>query len=72
MLAEKDFWDLTILIEIPESSGAAGPGEESSGKFWLAGGWVFLKMLSPLTTDWNEADGPIGTQSHSENCSGCL
>lgn len=37
MLVEKDFWDLDILIEIPETSGTPGSGEGGSGKVWSAG-----------------------------------
>lgn len=40
---EKDFWDLDILIEIPESSGAAGSGEESSGESLVSWGLGILK-----------------------------
>lgn len=37
-LVEKDFWDLDILIEIPESSGAAGSGEGNSGESLVSWG----------------------------------
>lgn len=42
-LVEKDFWDLDILIEIPESSGAAGSGEESSRESLVSWGLGILK-----------------------------